>query len=513
MKVLYIPIDERPCNYEYPQYLAGISGEVELIVPPREYMGCLKEPADIKEIWTWIFNNIKDCSYAIMSVDTLVYGNIINSRIHNRPLEECKSYIENFKKVKDINPSIEVHAFNLVTRVSNSNSDAEDPSYWKTEGENIWLYCCLTDKIKRGHSSRDEEEKLESLKKTIPPEYLKDFLKRRETNRYINLKCLEFTKAGIIDRLVIPKDDCSEYGFAAMDQDIIGKSIFEHRIMDRVMVYPGADEVGCVLFARIFNRKYNFVPKIFVKYSSTLGAYIIPKYEDRPLNESIKSQITSLGGILVNEESEADFLLAVHTMGKEMTEALDQNKRDVSYHNYSNISEFLRYIQYFSERYKKPYAIADVAFANGADNEFMVHANMCGILENACAYGGWNTAQNTIGVVLAQAALCSYHSRHTGQKYNRKASKEFLLRKIIEDWFLLTKTLGELVAKRSLMPRVDPYHVGEYEETVKNIILDYLQKFIDEEFGGRFDGKRIAISNISLPWHRVFEIDFDLKLV
>ena len=66
------------------------------------------------------------------------------------------------------------------------------------------------------------------------------------------------------------------------------------------MIYPGADEVGSVLLSRIFCKMHNYKPSVFLKYSATYGPTIVPLYEDRPIAESIKSQIVSAGGILVS---------------------------------------------------------------------------------------------------------------------------------------------------------------------------------------------------------------------
>ena len=81
-RILYVPLDERACNYEFPALLAGRTEDVALVEPPGGWMGFKKKPADIDALWAWLFENAGQCSHAILSVDTLVYGNIINSRTH-----------------------------------------------------------------------------------------------------------------------------------------------------------------------------------------------------------------------------------------------------------------------------------------------------------------------------------------------------------------------------------------------------------------------------------------------
>lgn len=157
-KILYVPLDERACNYSFPQKLAQMTDDIELLVPAYNDMGNLKTPANYNKIWEWIFKNAPECEYAILSVDTLVYGNIINSRTHHRTCAECQATLENFKKLKEINPNLKIHAFNLVARVAAYNNAHEDPDYWATQGWNIWRYTYLMDMIARNHAG-DAEKK------------------------------------------------------------------------------------------------------------------------------------------------------------------------------------------------------------------------------------------------------------------------------------------------------------------------------------------------------------------
>jgi hypothetical protein len=59
-------------------------------------------------------------------------------------------------------------------------------------------------------------------------------------------------------------------------------------------------------------------------------------------------------------------------------------------------------------------ALCDVAFPNGADNLLMSELEKRGVLGKLAVYGGWNTAGNTTGTVLAQCAAL----RHSGDWQN-----------------------------------------------------------------------------------------------
>ncbi|HBM81050.1 MAG TPA: hypothetical protein DD426_09480, partial [Clostridiaceae bacterium] len=75
-KILYLPLDERPCNYNFPQILASAT-EYEMIEPPRDILGNKKLPADTAKIRKWLLESVRDVSGAIISVDMLVYGGIV----------------------------------------------------------------------------------------------------------------------------------------------------------------------------------------------------------------------------------------------------------------------------------------------------------------------------------------------------------------------------------------------------------------------------------------------------
>lgn len=510
IKVIYVPLDERACNYYFPQRLAEMTDNIQLLVPPYEKMGMLKTPADYEFIWKWIFDNASECEYAILSVDTLVYGNIVNSRTHHRSGEDCKKTLENFRRLKQINPGIKIHAFNLVARVAGYDSAHEDPDYWGAWGRNIWRYTCLMDKIGRRQADPAEQEEFESLKDKVPEEYLKDFMDRRAVDQFTNLYCVELVKDKVFDVLTIPKDDTAEYGYAAIDQKAIANRVVENRLMDRVLVYPGADEVGCVLFARIFNLVNKYAPRVYVRYSSVLGPQIVPSYEDRPLHESIKAQITSLGGILEESAGCSDCMLAVNSPGKYMIESSEQFTKDLTFSSHINMHEILRYITYYRSAYQKAVGIAEVSVANGCENEFMDYALLSGVLHRVQAVGGWNTAQNTIGVVLAKTVIASYYQCFENNYEKYRKLEETKVRDIVCDWLYQSNILFRFILETQ--DRINPYHLeASYNETVA-YFEEGLNRLISEKFGGTYKNAPMVLKNLRFNWDGVFYIDFDVEL-
>ena len=77
MKTLLLPLDERPCNYVFPQMIGASNKEIQITVPPKKFLGDKKKPADTAEIERFLMRNTRDTTNFILSVDMLVYGGLI----------------------------------------------------------------------------------------------------------------------------------------------------------------------------------------------------------------------------------------------------------------------------------------------------------------------------------------------------------------------------------------------------------------------------------------------------
>lgn len=509
-RILYVPLDERACNYEFPALLAGMTEDVALVEPPVGRMGFKKKPADIDALWAWLFENAGQCSHAILSVDTLVYGNIINSRTHHRPLEACMETLSRFTELKRKNPELSIHAFNLVARVAAYDSAAEDPDYWASYGRKIWRYACLTDKAERGEADEAERGECAALRREIPDGVLDDFLARRAVDRAVNLACVDLVRDGVFDVLTVPKDDTAEYGYAALDQMAIAKRVRELRLPDRVFVYPGADEVGSVLFARVFNQIKNYRPRIYIRYSSVYGPFIVPRYEDRPLQEGIKAQITSLGGVVLDAPGDSDCMLAVNSPGKHMIESVEQYTKDLTFSTHLNLNELFRYMRYYHEEYGRPVGLAEVSVANGCENVCMELGLLTGTYDYLTAVGGWNTAQNTIGVVLAQLVIASYYNGFCGRPEQLRRSEEFMASRLASDWLYQSNVLHRYLVETA--GTVDPYALGRHYGDAAEYFRHGLQALLDEKFTAGIRGRRPIVDTLQFQWDGIFYIRLHVRL-
>src|SRR5690625_3335147 len=345
-KVVYLPLDERPCNLNYPQQLATMT-DLNFITPDKDMLGNKKTPANFETIFQWLLKECHDADYLIISLDMLVYGGIVPSRIHSLAYDECVQRINVIKQIKRENPQLQIYAFDLVMRVPSYNSDDEEPTYYKDYGARIHTYGALLDKQEQGLISEEESQQLAKLKKELPSDIMDDYLSRRKVNHQINHHSINLVKKGLINTLVIPLDDNAEYGFSASEQRTLMLKVANHTLFDKVFIYPGADEVGCSLLARVFCDSKQYKPKFVIDYSSTKGPYMIPAQEDRSLSESVKAQIHTAGGICVHSENNCDIALMVNSppVGqRSMAEFEKFEERHRSYFNEIHYMSFLEKI-------------------------------------------------------------------------------------------------------------------------------------------------------------------------
>ncbi len=271
-KIVYMPLDERPCNYRYPLYLASITN-IKLETPAMSLLGRKKKAADSDTVAQWLVEATQGADFLIVSIDMLVHGGIVPSRLHHTKQEECERRLRVLDRIKQCNPTLRIYAFNLITRVPSYSSSEEEPDYYADYGQSIYTYGWLKDKAAQEALTSEEQAQFEAVTSTIPQEVLNDFLTRRETNAFVNSETIKLVRDGVIDFLIIPLDDNAKYGFSPTEQRRLSQLAEELDVDDRVMIYPGADEIGCTLFARAFSEANQYVPKAFVRYSSVNGPF------------------------------------------------------------------------------------------------------------------------------------------------------------------------------------------------------------------------------------------------
>ena len=434
MNICFIPIDNRPVCYNLAEDIAAIDKSINIFLPPREYLGDLTKNADINSILDW-FNNSPRCDSLIIALDTIAYGGLIPSRRSNDTPEEIKTRIDKLISILK-EKQCKVYAFSSIMRISNNNYNEEEKEYWSEYGKKIFEYSFSGGKKNDG----------------IPKEIIQDYLNTRKRNFEINKYYLECG----FDTLIFSKDDCAEFGFnvdEAHELENLGAT-----------TKTGADEIPLTLLARAIEKEIN----VYVEFTEAESKNLISNYEDVSIEKSVEGQLALGGFNRVFDKNKADLILYVNNfLDKQGELVMDWSTKPFD-------KEFTAP--------NKPYAIADVRYANGADNKF-VEAFFEKLDDNFYGYAGWNTSANTLGSLLAGVKV-----RYNASKYNKKAFERLQIIRFLDDWAYQANVRRQIDKPCDIKDLMKPFE----DMIFKKFNTKYVTKYI-------------------YPWKRKFEIEICLE--
>lgn len=498
-KIVYIPLDERPCNLAYPLRLFTQLDDVTVVAPPVALLGHKKVPANVSALRDFLKAESADADAVVYSTEMLAYGGLLPSRIYpeaNKP--DIAEYEAFLKGLKATNPALKLYGSNLIMRTPRYSSGDEEPAYYEDYGAEIFRYGWLIDKENREGLDDAERAEERQLSRTVPAEDIADYEQRRENNLKVNLANIDLVQAGVIDYLAIPQDDSAPYGYTAHDQAAVYPLIKKTRLQARIGTYPGADEAGYTLLARAVQGLTGGSFSIYPLYASEIGKTQIPLYEDRPLCESVKSHILSAGAQVALSPESADLILAVNTPGKQMIEARDQRTHaDVTYDTYRNLRAFVSQIGVLLDA-GKAVAVADSAYANGADLELIEMLDTQGLLPKLAAYRGWNTNCNTLGSTISAAMI---------QRQATPAVRwHEILTALLDDAFYQSVVRGEVTD--NWLPRfgLNYFDLKDQAEAVGAEVAKQIETLAATTLQHSLAGAKLQ-PQISFPWNRMFEIN------
>ncbi len=441
MRVAFLPIDNRPVCYTLPKLIAQIDEGIEFFVPDRNLLGGLTKNADIEGLFDWICN-LPELDAFVLSLDTIAYGGLIPSRRCPESFEQIKQRVEKLKKVlKD--KKCKIYAFSSIMRISNNNFNIEEKEYWAKWGEKIFKYS-----YDGGVDSGD-----------IPQDILDDYIQTRKRNFEINKLYLKWQKEGLFETLIFSKDDCAQFGF----------NVEEARELGALggFTKTGADEIPLSLLSRAIEGEIKICP-IFLEPDCK---HLVSKYEDVSIEDSVCGQIELAGGRVV-EEQDADFLLFVNNFRDLQGEIVMGVDTEPFYNNFVVPD--------------KPYMVADVRFANGADNCFIKEFFKNNLSdENFYGYSAWNTSANTLG-----SLICGAKVKLLAKKYNKDAFKRLQVTRFLDDWAYQAN-----VRQTLKVPDMSALIAGM--KSFENVVAEKLNTEIYVTY--------------SFPWERLFEVEVEFN--
>ena len=500
VKICLIPLDERPATLRYPVLLGAIAG-IEVVTPPPELLGYRRKPMEVRGLAAWLLEQAKRCQAAIVSCEALAHGGLVPSRISSESAAVVVGRLDVLRFAKARNPSLRILGSSVISRIANDNHAAEEPDYWSEYGRLLFAYSVVCDRDARGLAAPGE---LRRATEAIPEAVRRDFHGRRLRNHGVNLAALGLAAEGVFDFLAITSDDTHPFGLPAREKRWISEQVAALDRAGSVLLYPGADEAACTLLARVVQGAIPDPVRFAVVQAVPGDAGTIPPFEDVPIGDSVLRQLRAAGAAVVRRPAAGEMLLAVNTPvpGRGVFDpaqaAVDAARRGRA------VRRMVARLQREQAR-GVPCAVADVAYANGAD-PVLVDALFRGADLGALrGYAGWNTAGNTLGTVIAQA-ICAHRATTAARE---RALQAFTFHRLVEDWGYqqcVRGPLREALRARTGHPEPAARGVAGAERWTEARLAPLADGI--PGLGARF---RIRPGSVRLPWRRTFEVDFNVE--
>ncbi len=547
-RVAVLPMDDRPVNYDYPVCLGRAAG-MEILLPPREWLGNPWRASRHAELVDWLARTVPEADAAVVAIDTLAYGGLIPSRTSSEPAEAVLDRLGVLRRLKALRPDQPILASSVVLRINRSDSSEEEKPYWATYGSRMFRLSSLEHKAELGDATPAETNERDSLRAQVPDDVYLDYRRGRTRNNTVNRAMLDWVAEGVFDYVILPQDDTADYGWNVAEARGLQAEIRSRNLSDRAITYPGADEIGCLLLARYVCRQAGFAPRVWPRYSGVTGPSIVTAYEDRPLHELLKAHLAPLGGVVASSPQEADLVLfmnapverqgngdsqwllrqGVGSVRERMptkyrpwldrfadTDGFRATRREMQSPGRSP-EEFVRALL-VALASGPPVALADVAFVNAADLVLGDLLRRQPKVADLAAYGGWNTAGNTLGTVLAQAVIRVLALRVGPTREQRAAHLEFLFLRFLDDDLYQgrerTRCMLEDLPALDVAPtmeRLPEDRAGDIEGRVGSH-LGRAASDLRDLFVRSGLARDVHVDHVHLPWRRLFEVGFNVRI-
>lgn len=488
---LFVPLDDRPITSGFPTRLAPLGGLV-LTAPPRGLLGRFLTPGTAEELPAWLDQNAAGCEGAIVNLDMLAYGGLIASRSPSVTAEAALARVESLQTLK--RRGLRVLATSVIMRLGITGSSPEAVRHHELVRR--WSIAAAEDPAAAA-----------DLERQIPSRLLEKYRRVRERNHAINRQAVVLVADGSIDFLLLLQEDSAPQGLHRTEQRALEDLVRRHGVEDRVLLSPGTDEGALTLLARAALDDHQ-PPLIQPVFSHAATAELPAPYEDRPYRETLELQVRAAGATL----GALGIALLVNTPTRYYGDHLDTwNGLDdpAGLVEVTDGAEHLiRTLKAQLER-GVPTAVADVAFANGADPVFTSRWLEAVDWTRLHGYAAWNTAANTTGTAVAMAVLC-----HLNAGRNERLRLEALLTRILDDYGYQARVRPEVI--RWVRGRGgNPFNLGEFHGEA-SVRADALMSGVAREIhqhGPAKLGYALRRFEARLPWPRLFEVDVSVELI
>jgi hypothetical protein len=531
LRVALVPLDDRPCHTRFPQRLAELAG-VELLMPPRELLGRFLTPGQPTAVLEWLETAAYEADASAVCMDMAVYGGLVASRQPATSEDDALTRVTRVSLTLRSAPGPSAIGSVIMRGTITVGSAADSQTY-----QDLARYSVLAALPRR----KRPPEEWRALLDRLPEGRLADYHAVRRRNHSVNRACVQPVGCGLIGYVAFAQEDCRPVGLHRQEQEDL-LSLCRQTLSGRgdYDLHPGADELSCVLLARMIVRLRKAVPKLRTRILPQVSAKRVAPFEDRPVHETLAGQLRVVGARETHDPC-APLLLVAGPLPEPVDITGDDYRGSSPSHLAAGEGRGGRGGEAGSPAQAGtpvppgtpagrdagatrgvwdaapptsveaevvaairaeagPVALADVRVANGAYLPLAGRLRDEGLLDRLCVYGAWNTAGNTLGTTIAFLAVATALG-----KLDSPVLRSFLLERRLDDIVyqsVVRRELEEWLRGRGQ----DPNNLGSDDREAQECLARVLVPRA-EHAGWVPAGLEWSVT---LPWSRTFECDVEL---
>ncbi len=443
---IVIPLDSRPCSYDFLQDLGAI-GQLNLMLPPVELLGNLYEGAQRASLLLWLQQAMTEKPEAtvIVHLDSLLYGGLVQSRelvVRDTKRDQIASVLEGARKV--------MVALTLPRTRPTQTSENEvllADFLEELAQQRYWKYV---------QDERYSQEQEESLLAELPDGYLDNFEAVRKRNlQEIQWWCKK-AQESCWQACIVGMDDSSAESWSALEAQQLTQEFGD---APNLWIFPGTDELTQLLLAKAALAEASQKLEVGIQAPQAFYECWTSPFDQLGANEILALQ-ASVIGLELADKADSNLLF---WLGDNHNKALPPP--DVNT------------------------IIVDLVKPNGGDVQGLGHL----FEENAWFHWGgwvaWNTFANSIGTALAWITMKALPN------YDKDCDQQFFLKRLLDDGLYQS-----VIRKRW----ISEFGIGSLsEQQHQSVMTDFSceANFLVDQLG--YSSLEVEAS---LPWNRLFEV-------
>ncbi len=516
-RVVYIPLDNRPVNFNRASFLAESSG-LKLIMPDESListtLGYDYDQGNPREIFNWLKE--QEADYYVISLDMLFSGGLVGSRAAfddqddsianfeskagtyelSKTEQEIADYLATLSKTKHI-----VLLDTVMRLASTANYGGWDMNLYnylrnnyasvaraQLEGEDLTV-----ENIVKGYR-KDENGKIISTGNY--PLQVDEYLKSRERKLKIADKVYSECGKNASGMFIGVDDSTSKTNIQTNEIRYITEKLLNNTKSG--LLFAGADELGLMGISEVATSIYTEIT-VKLQYFGDGKDYIADDYDPGKLHDSVVSHIDAVGGKIVEDSADLEVLVLTRSASSG-SDAVKHKK---------NVDALIKKLEENLENNVPTCVIDGSAYAGyGALAQAMIDKNLD--MGEILGFSAWNTVGNAIGISLSNAVARFTYLKNS-QVITEDSHKGFM------------KTIAFSHIKDTAYKKFgsSPFGSGASFEKNYKIFKEYSQKIANNinkssifiSKSNLEDKYDVKVSNLDWPWDRNFEAIFEIEAV